>query len=727
MPSKTEQARKMLGQTSQPQQSPSTTPSSKVEQARALLERGDVPFVTKQATRDTAGAPPSKLPAFDQFLQTGSKIADTIFGGGKVGEAIGTQAAKMGLTGLSQEERQYVDKGPTAGEIAGSAARSALLFTPVGRASSALGGGLARLGVPAAQTLGKVGAGAGLGYGYDVATSVEDRESLADTLTPGVGTIVGGALPGVPAALGAARRMVPRKTPSPTEVAGRIVQGKTPAERRVAERGISLVDTRGVKTYSELSNRLQKAIDTRKTTKSAELAQKTQPVKLSQLVQRSDVDGRKVSINYVEEALSGLKDLYNRTRDVSGEARIFNLLQKARKQGLTPSEIDDIAVEYGKAFRAKGFDKIGQPLTATNQQAFENIRKGVKETSRSFLDSDVAKLADKETSTLINTQKLVDRMENQVSKLEQRVKERGLVEKIFRGLGTAADVVTLGGPRAFITKLLFPSNVGLKTQNALDIQRQLQNNLKLLQQMNKASDTELQRILNTLIQRFLKNPQGATPGDFLLNQIQGAGKPANLSQARQGLARKMILAPQAKKYIDRNIKDIVNAVPDTIPVLAPLKKSDTALSKIMREYGGDVEKLKDLARNTIIFKTPQARKRVLELMSQRDDLASPPKIQTPDKYMGYEGIIYNIKTPGGLIAETQIVSPKMTYGKNLPEFSRSVLGEDLFNQIKNETGVEPGLGHKIYEEYRKLSPKEQLSAKGKKLLNESFDYYNKLR
>ena len=138
---------------------------------------------------------PAGLGGFDKFLQTGSKIADTIFGGGKVGEAIGTQAAKLGLTGLSKEERQNVSKGPSIGEVAGSAAKSALLFAPVGRGASALGGGLAKLGVPAAQTLGKIGAGAGLGYGFDVASDLEQKKSIGEIITPGVGTVVGAALP----------------------------------------------------------------------------------------------------------------------------------------------------------------------------------------------------------------------------------------------------------------------------------------------------------------------------------------------------------------------------------------------------------------------------------------------------------------------------------------------------------------------------------------------------
>src|SRR3990167_7040718 len=66
------------------------------------------------------------------FLEKTSNVLDVLFGGKKVGEAIGTQAAKLGLTGLSEEERKVVSPGPTKKEIAGSALQSAALFTPIG-------------------------------------------------------------------------------------------------------------------------------------------------------------------------------------------------------------------------------------------------------------------------------------------------------------------------------------------------------------------------------------------------------------------------------------------------------------------------------------------------------------------------------------------------------------------------------------------------------------------
>ena len=40
-----------------------------------------------------------------------------------------------------------------------------------------------------------------------------------------------------------------------------------------------------------------------------------------------------------------------------------------------------------------------------------------------------------------------------------------------------------------------------------------------------------------------------------------------------------------------------------------------------------------------------------------------------------------------------------------------------------QVGVEGGLGHKYYEEWRAMSKEEQLSAKGQELKKKSEEYY----
>ena len=130
-----------------------------------------------------------------------ANIADTFFGAGKIGEAIGTQIARFRA---SPEERPFIEGGPSGRELLGSAARSALLFTPTGRLANTIGTGARALGAGAklANVTGRVGAGALGGYGFDVASSIENGENLGETFKPGTGSLTGGGLPIAGAAIG---------------------------------------------------------------------------------------------------------------------------------------------------------------------------------------------------------------------------------------------------------------------------------------------------------------------------------------------------------------------------------------------------------------------------------------------------------------------------------------------------------------------------------------------
>jgi hypothetical protein len=182
-----------------------------------------------------------------------------------------------------------------------------------------------------------------------------------------------------------------------------------------------------------------------------------------------------------------------------------------------------------------------------------------------------------------------------------------------------------------------------------------------------------------------------------------------------------------KDYVDNEAEKVVQGLTDVKVAIAPIKSKQRILEKTLKEEGGKLGNIKDIARNTIVPSTPKARTEVLKRMDARKDVFRR-KDQKPEDFMGYEGTIYNIKTPDGQIVETQVVSPEMTYGKNLPEFSKSVLGKDVFNEIQKRTGLKPGQGHELYEKVRKLNEADpnylELLAQ---YTQESFDYYSKLR
>lgn len=289
-----------------------------------------------------------------------------------------------------------------------------------------------------------------------------------------------------------------------SEAAGRIVQG-TPKDAAVAQKVFQNIDTSGVKTYEDLSKTLDKNIELNKTKVDTAFEGSTQgPVKLKDLTQtvQTEAAGKTVTAkaNYVQKAIGDLKELYQKTNDPVELAKMKAIEEKAKTQGLIPKEINDLSRKYGTEFGDKAFSKAsGDPLTSVNAQAYENTRTGLKTTARNFLEGDEAKALDKQTSDMIRVKKLVDNMDKKVNALQQRVVKRNVIEKIARGIGQAVDFATFGGPKAFIQKLFFPSNVGLKTLNSLDLEAQLSKNLQTISKLQGVSDdTFAQAIINAM-------------------------------------------------------------------------------------------------------------------------------------------------------------------------------------------------------------------------------------
>jgi hypothetical protein len=220
------------------------------------------------------------------------------------------------------------------------------------------------------------------------------------------------------------------------------------------------------------------------------------------------------------------------------------------------------------------------------------------------------------------------------------------------------------------------------------------------------------------------------PGSFKKGEIPESTPAETVAKTIEEMITK---APEAKSFIDGIADSAIAGLPDVKVAKAPIKSKDRAIEKIMNEEGGDATQLRDLARNSIVPMTPEGLTASLAKMdevlakAEADGLYTKKKIQTPEKFSGYGGVIYNIETPNGLIAEIQVVEPRMIFGKMLPEDAEAILGKDLFEQIKKETGVEPGYGHKLYEQLRDLSIKDLEGEKGQTLIKESVDYYNKLR
>lgn len=127
------------------------------------------------------------------FIEKTAKVLDTVFGGGKIGEAIGTQIAKMIVP---KEQKQFIS-GPTPLQIAGDV----------------VGAGLTVAGLKGVGTVGKIGARIlktmGLGAGLAASEAVSEGEDLGQVGKSAVtGGAMGAAIPVVGAGLRALGKQI---------------------------------------------------------------------------------------------------------------------------------------------------------------------------------------------------------------------------------------------------------------------------------------------------------------------------------------------------------------------------------------------------------------------------------------------------------------------------------------------------------------------------------------
>lgn len=134
--------------------------------------------------------------------------------------------------------------------------------------------------------------------------------------------------------------------------------------------------------------------------------------------------------------------------------------------------------------------------------------------------------------------------------------------------------------------------------------------------------------------------------------------------------------------------------------------------------------LKDVVRTTIIVPPDKIDAVIADLKKAPGFMRH--KAQFGPQFYGYTGNIVNIEMSNGVIAEVQVNTPAMIFGKEPEKVARMILGDKVWEQIQMISGMEGGLGHKYYEEIRILDlvkdkkKIEELAAKSEK-------YYSRFR
>jgi hypothetical protein len=186
-------------------------------------------------------------------------------------------------------------------------------------------------------------------------------------------------------------------------------------------------------------------------------------------------------------------------------------------------------------------------------------------------------------------------------------------------------------------------------------------------------------------------------------------------------------APAAKAEIDTKAHAVADQFEGGRVAEAPLKSPARVLEKANGDYGGDVTRVKDYARNTVVVQEGDKGAALGALKEQYPGL--PDKnitvVDAAKDPCGYSGIKVNVPTKDGMIAETQINSPEMIFAKEKPADARAILGDKVYDGLASKPGMpEGGLGHAYYEQYRVLDPG---TAEAQQVASQSRAYYDAVR
>ena len=379
-------------------------------------------------------------------------------------------------------------------QIAGEALKVGSYLFPYGKVAGAAGkvamgsSKVTPMALKASKMAGNVASGATGGYMADVGFGLADEgKTLGEAFTPGTGTALGTALPFAGQALKAGKgALVGNKTSE--SVTRRVIQGQT-KDIPLAEQAFKNLDTTGVTTRQELSDRLKTAMENQMQKVDTELSKDPRALSLDEYAVRAKNNaGQEVKTDTISQALNHLEDFYKNAGDNLSASNVGLIKEKAIKEGLTHQEVNNNSRMYSEEFGSKAFNKMGDPLTSVNAQMFENTRSSLKKAARGGLGyGDEAAQADRLYSAMSNTKKLIDKGVEGVSKLEGRIQNRNILQKLSYTGAKLINTLTGGALKASV-EALGVSNVGNKIDNWIGLEKSLKNDLNFIRKANSIKE-----------------------------------------------------------------------------------------------------------------------------------------------------------------------------------------------------------------------------------------------
>ena len=520
----------------------STTPTMNAPQPTAPATGGMSidSFVSKKNQTPTAPAPYDVPEKQDGFLETlvkdpletllvkpADRTAEALGRLGLFGntikkgyEAMADEGKGRSFFGIDVEpQRGFKDGG--AKQIAGEALKTASYLYTGGKAAPAANSvisGTARPTLNAMFQGAKVGAVGGGAYGAGNEMTKKDSTVGSIAKEGAVGTLFGG---GVGAAGGAVAPQL-TKLISPAERLIRREQEIGDALKRVAvsrssksnlardaetvNRALREVDLDGVTTNAELVTRLDEQIGT--IAKKMDEVLETDPTrrKMDQLTNTIDVNGQKVTHNYVSEALDQLEKEYIKTNNLRKLAEVRQIRQKAISEGLTTKEVNDIARRHASDLNA--FSPLsGELSSGLAKQTAENTRKGLKTTARTNFGNEISQEADKAIADLSRLKTIAQGRAQAVERAKTMIVKPSMSQRVGGLLEQALNIATLGTSRGLFHALANSTLKGAaKTQNklnAIELEKMMAKDIKLIQEASQQGASE-ETIIRKL-EEFIRN------------------------------------------------------------------------------------------------------------------------------------------------------------------------------------------------------------------------------
>jgi len=290
---------------------------------------------------------------------------------------------------------------------------------------------------------------------------------------------------------------------SPTPTLGKALEeatvAKTAQEIPSFQKALSAIDTKDVKTFSDLNTKFKEAIPAISKQVDDELLKDTNVYRIEDLlIPQVTKAGKEIKTDYITRALDGLDDLYTKLGDDVAKADVQDLIAKAKTQGLTRLEVNNLARQYNSEYGSKAFTATGDIKQGFNAEVYESTRKGLKDIARGGLGGEQAKALDSSLSAIYDAQRLAERNANAVQAMKTRIEEKGWVGKGIRGAFDISDLLTGGAVRALRDTVLARGNAQ-KLQNVLELENKLQKNLEVINKAMKAkTEAQALKILNTL-------------------------------------------------------------------------------------------------------------------------------------------------------------------------------------------------------------------------------------